>query len=204
MFDIPWGDESRWDDIRIDGFQSDPDTGGNPSGTIALYNVPDGEIFHDRSGHAFTKCADGSVQGAVVVTDGEVFAQWDGSTLVKYALVTDELIEAVREAGIRAARNAATWIADGTTPTDSIRGMLQGIDECDPVTMDALDALRPNLSGEWADDLTPVGLAVDILDMDGCDIPHDDIDTIADAWTQGVDDTFVEACETKLRKQLGD
>lgn len=114
---------------------------------------------------------------------------------------TPEHLAEARQMGVDAALAAASWIIDGNTPDDHIHRMVAWIDDCDPRADDYLPR-RPDLSGEWADDLTPNSLARDIL---GGDLDDDDpewIDAICDAWETGVSDTFDVECERILRAAI--
>lgn len=106
-------------------------------------------------------------------------------------------LEEAREMGARAARAVASWTCDGNTTQEAIRSTLDMLDIGDPEVSDHLPR-RPDLSGEFADDLTPVSLASDVLGVDGSHIDADDIEAIADAWEEGCSDAFELACEAEL------
>jgi len=98
-----------------------------------------------------------------------------------------------REAGREAAHNAASWI--GPVESNSARALLSMLSNGDPAVWDYLPA-APNLSGEWADDPTPLSLARSIT---GVSEPGGDaIDALADAFELAVADTFERACEREL------
>jgi hypothetical protein len=80
--EIPWEDDSRWGRFDVVAFERDPDSGEPPAGTLSLSEVFSPERFTDRVGRAFVKCADGPVQSAVVVFDGEFFMQAPADQLV--------------------------------------------------------------------------------------------------------------------------
>lgn len=61
---------------------------------------------------------------------------------------------------------------------------------------------EPNLSGEFADDLTPVGLVRVVTGEHIDDIQPEVADAIADAYEAGVSDTFEPECERILRAAL--
>jgi hypothetical protein len=103
------------------------------------------------------------------------------------------------EMGCERARHAASWIIDGNTSEDHIRRVLAMMDDGDPQYEQFLPA-SPNLSGEWADDLTPIRLVIEIAG-DGVD-PDPIIDGICDAYGRGVDETFEGECERILRAAL--
>lgn len=104
------------------------------------------------------------------------------------------------EMGVSAAKAAATWCVDGNTKHEAIVALVKMMDDGDPAVDDYLPA-RPGLSGEWADDPTPVSLARDIM---GDDYRTDDpmVDALADAYERGVSETFYEACEAEYRRAV--
>lgn len=112
-------------------------------------------------------------------------------------------IAAAHEMGCEHARNAASWVADGNTSEDSIRRLLTMLDDGDPEAEDHLPQ-RPNLSGEWADDLTPLALAESVIGYSISERTEaawlEVIDELSDAYESGVDETFSEACESELRR----
>lgn len=95
------------------------------------------------------------------------------------------------------AEAAASWTTDGNTSDRTARDVLAMIENGDPAMDDHLPAM-PNLSGEWADDLTPFSLAAEIVPRDVLDArePGDSlVDDLADAFERGVDEHFLPACE---------
>jgi hypothetical protein len=105
------------------------------------------------------------------------------------------------ELGKEHARNAASWVTDGNESDDSRLNKLSMIADGDPEVFDYLPR-EPNLSGEFADDPTPLSLARDIT---GQDDPDPDLtDTLAQAYDDGVSNTFLFSCEKELRGSLGD
>jgi hypothetical protein len=111
---------------------------------------------------------------------------------------TDHL-EAARELGIEHARNVATWAADGNSDPEGIRRVLRMLEEGDPAADDFLPAW-PNLSGEWADGMTPTILHREITGEEPREEDDTFLDEICDAYEEGVADTFQEACEAELRR----
>lgn len=109
-----------------------------------------------------------------------------------------DAIAQAREIGREAARNAASWIADGNTKPEAIAYVLELFDAGDPAVDDYLPA-RPNLSGQWADELTPHSLA-DLVGQTINDLQEGELDEICGAFEEGVSETFESACETELRK----
>jgi hypothetical protein len=108
-----------------------------------------------------------------------------------------------REMGRRDGLDAASWVIDGNTSAYHIEKTIKGLENGDPEAYDLLSALRPDLSGQWADDLTPGTLAYYITDMDSDDPGFDQIaDALADAYEEGVDETFEIECDRILRAAL--
>jgi hypothetical protein len=106
------------------------------------------------------------------------------------------------ELGVEHARNAASWVIDGNTSQEHIARAVAVLDEGDPALDDYLPR-RPNLSGEYADELTPGELAAEITGLDSDDPHFDELaDILADAYERGVDETFEAECERILRAAL--
>jgi hypothetical protein len=104
-----------------------------------------------------------------------------------------------REMGRQAGIAAASWVIDGNTSQEHIQRMVAMYDEGDPEYHDYLPT-RPNLSGEWADDPTPLSITTEIV---GDEVDPDPIvDAIAEAWEAGADETFEVECERILRAAL--
>jgi hypothetical protein len=113
--------------------------------------------------------------------------------------VTDAEVLAAFELGADAGRSAASWVIDGNTSADHVARVVAMLEAGDPEADEYLPA-TPNLSGEWADDPTPLSLARDITGED--DPAPDAIDALADAFERGVAETFVPECERILRAAL--
>lgn len=109
-----------------------------------------------------------------------------------------------REAGRTAGRAAGSDAADGNTDPDAIRETLRLLADGDPAVEQFLPS-RPDLSGEWSGDPTPASLIEDYLyhgEPEDADL--EDADALADAWEEGVSETFEAACEETLRGFLPD
>lgn len=114
--------------------------------------------------------------------------------------VPQEYLDSARALGIQHALAAAGWAVDGDTTAYHARRMLAMLEEGDPEAYDYLPR-EPNLSGEYADDPTPLSLARDITGEDDPD--PDTIDALADAYEDGVAEAFSPACESALRALAG-
>lgn len=99
-------------------------------------------------------------------------------------------------AGHEAGKNAASWVFDGNTTRETYEHVLKGIEDVDPMVMDMYRV--PDLSGEWADGMTPDALINEL----GIDPYSDDADTACDEWEQAVWDGFWEEVERVARYQL--
>ncbi len=103
----------------------------------------------------------------------------------------------------------ASWVIDGHTAHEAIVRVIALLDDGDDIA-DYLPA-RPNLSGEWADHLTPRRLYEEITGRDA----HSDatwnqdayqaaLESLCEAYEEGVDDHFYQECERVLRAALAD
>lgn len=102
--------------------------------------------------------------------------------------------------GADAALAAATWL---TLSVEQARSVL---DDIDPAVLD--DINEPNLSGEFADELTPdlladeVGLTRDELTI--CPEGDELVEAIATAWEEGRDLVWSNAVQAYALRLLGD
>src|ERR1700739_2806258 len=91
-----------------------------------------------------------------------------------------------RALGIEQAECAAGWAFDGNSTRDERARVLDMLREGDPAAWDYLPAM-PNLSGEWADALTPHRLFEQIVGREPeTDDDGDVIEALADAFENGV------------------
>jgi hypothetical protein len=115
--------------------------------------------------------------------------------------IMEEWTTEAKDLGASAARDAATWVTDGNSSAGHVRRLLTMLEEGDPAA-DGMLPNSPNLSGEWADDPTPLSLARDVT---GLDEPADEImDALATAFEAGVSDAFMPAVEAELRRFIGE
>lgn len=124
--------------------------------------------------------------------------------------MTDQVqawIQAARDLGAEHATSAATWITDGNDTDDSRRAKLRTIEN------DGIGAVicAPNLSYEWADDLSPHRLYGEITGRSHEDRIAEDEDSdgeimnaLCDAYERGVSEVFEDACVRELRGWLED
>jgi hypothetical protein len=117
------------------------------------------------------------------------------------------LIEA-KTLGIEHARSAATWTTDGNSDKDERARVLGMMRAGDPMADNYLPRV-PELSGEFADDLTPLSLCRRVLGTiepeqvqlweEGGENAHSTLmDELASAYEEGVSETFSAACEAQL------
>ena len=107
---------------------------------------------------------------------------------------TDQAANIGREHG----KNAASWVFDGNTTTDTYRWYARGIDEGDPEVMDSLR--EPSLSGEFAGEYSERGLERG-LERD-LELDEDEIDDAADAYNQAASEAFWHEVERIARDHL--
>lgn len=102
--------------------------------------------------------------------------------------------------GADAALAGASWLILSSEQARSV------LDDIDPLVLD--DIREPNLSGEWADDLTPELLAeqVGLTRDEVMFCPDDDqiVSELADAWEEGRDLVWSDAVQAVALRTLGD
>ena len=111
---------------------------------------------------------------------------------------TPSLEDRAREMGADHGRAAASWYFDGNTTDETYRATLAGIEEGDPVIMEALPSSP--LSGEWADDPTRATVLEDL----GVDPEDDTADDYLRAYEDGFSEASLHEIERIARFQVGD
>ena len=113
---------------------------------------------------------------------------------------TRDLISAARRMGREDASRAASWAWDGNTSRETAERIVQMLEDGDPEVYDLFAA--PNLSGEYAGDPTPQGLARDLGLED--DDPRSEwlVDELASAYEDAVSSVFWPAVERAYRAIL--
>lgn len=94
-------------------------------------------------------------------------------------------------------RNAASWVIDGNTSTQTARYLLDGINDGDPMVMDSVR--EPNLSGEFAGEMTPAMLASDL----GIPADSEHVAELEDIYLAHVSSAFWTAIEQDARRIVG-
>ena len=111
----------------------------------------------------------------------------------------DEIQERAYTLGEEMGKAAASWVFDGNTTRETYARVLKGVEDCDPEIMDMYRV--PDLSGEWADEMTPQRLANEL----GISYADDDAVAVAcEHWEYGVSDGFWHEVERVARLQLED
>lgn len=108
--------------------------------------------------------------------------------------------EESRRLGRQAAENAASWI--GPVECRAARELLGRIADGDPRADEYLPA-RPDLSGEWADERTPLSLAREVIGDERLGVTRlrdELVDALAEAFEEGVGEAFEDACVAEIRK----
>lgn len=108
----------------------------------------------------------------------------------------DDLLKRAEEEGYERGRAAGSWVLDGNSTDESARALLKGIEDGDPMIMDALPSAP--LSGEWADGLS----AADLLgwyDLDEeHDAAHDVLAALETGFQRGAQDEVARSARTIL------
>lgn len=122
------------------------------------------------------------------------------------------LSEACRASALRAAERlgqeaghaAGTWAADGNTSPEHARRVLAMLEEGSPESEAYLPAV-PNLSGEWAGELTPATL-LEACGVVWCSAELEEELTAAlcEAWEEAASEAHAHECERTLRAVLGE
>lgn len=113
-----------------------------------------------------------------------------------------------RKLGEDAGRAAASWTLDGNASREHYERLARMMDDGDPALEDCLPA-RPNLSGEWADAMTPRRLFETVTGLDAhaesswnFDGYQSVLEPLCEAWEAGVDSTFDHECERLVRQAI--
>jgi hypothetical protein len=107
-------------------------------------------------------------------------------------------INEAKALGTEHAESAASWTFDGNSDQAEWARVLAMMQDGDPAAFDYLPQ-QPNLSGEWADDLTPDSLYEQVTGKDASlAIGTVLIDALAAAYEDGVSEAFGPACEAQL------
>jgi hypothetical protein len=99
--------------------------------------------------------------------------------------------EKAAKLGTEHGRNAASWVTDGDTDDATYRRLFVGIEDFDPEVLDALP--HADLSGEWADGMTPKSLA------EACGYDwYEDEDFDSEALCDAYETAFEQACQDAI------
>lgn len=94
--------------------------------------------------------------------------------------------------------SAASWCVDGNTSQEHIAKVIVMLNEGDPAVDYELPQ-EPNLSGEFADDLTPAKLYEQITGREPCRASGTNMDVLNAAYEDAVSETFMPECERLMR-----
>jgi hypothetical protein len=117
-------------------------------------------------------------------------------SMARRILAIDDLIERAEQEGYEHGVGSGSWVLDGNSTDETARRLLQGIEDGDPETLDALPSSP--LSGEWADSLTPA----DVLAWFDLDDEHDAADDVLSAFEAGFSRGVVDEVERLARAIL--
>lgn len=115
--------------------------------------------------------------------------------------IVDYLSEA-KALGVKHAKNAASWCVDGNFDINERERVLMLMRDGDSEAYEYLPR-EPNLRGEFADDPIPLSIFRDIVGRSPDYDVEDDfnlMEYLADAYEEGVSETFSLACEKELIK----
>jgi len=118
----------------------------------------------------------------------------------------EDCLAAATDLGRAEGQSAASWVFDGNTDDAEYQRVLAGIDNGDPEILDELPAA--DLSGQWADGLTPDGLAelvasaVDGVDAVDLTSRSETLDRICDAYEGAFNDAVAREVEHIAREHL--
>jgi hypothetical protein len=118
----------------------------------------------------------------------------------------EQWIKEAKALGETHGRDAASYVYDGNSDVKERQKVLAMLREGDPAVWDYLPQ-QPNLSGEWADSLTPRSLFIEVTGLDAhaeatynVDAYGNVCDALCEAYEEGVSETFESTCETELIK----
>lgn len=116
--------------------------------------------------------------------------------MARRILNVDQIVEQAEQEGYDHGVTAGSWLLDGNSTSEAARRLLRGIEDGDPMVLDALPSSP--LSGEWADSLTPADvLAWYELDEDD-DAAGDVLRAFEDGFSRGVQDEAVRSATALL------
>jgi len=114
--------------------------------------------------------------------------------------IVDKCLVVARNMGKEAGANFAHWVAQDTSGgrctrnhKENARAVLESIESCDHTHM---DVRLPNLSGEYADEMTPAKLLEDVLWYtdaergEHTDEVEEALDDICSEWESGVSEGY--------------
>jgi hypothetical protein len=116
--------------------------------------------------------------------------------------LVDQAIAKAEKLGKEHGENAAQWVAQDSwggrvassrQSEENARAFLKGIEEGDPMIMDSYTP--PNLSGEWADSMTPRSLIEEVTEGEIM-VTEEEADAICQAYETEAANGFWQELET--------
>ena len=108
----------------------------------------------------------------------------------------DVVEEDARARGVEDGTAAGSWVLDGNSTEETARAILDGIEDGDPMILDALPSAP--LSGEFADGLLPR----DVLGWYGMSEDDDAADDVLRAYEDGFSEGVTDEAERSARAML--
>lgn len=97
--------------------------------------------------------------------------------------------------GYNDGRVAGSWAVDGTTSNETCAALLRGMEEGDPVILDALPL--PQVGGEWAGDPNWAEILREEECADADDARGDLFEVYCDAFARGVEEQVTSDCRAR-------
>jgi hypothetical protein len=116
----------------------------------------------------------------------------------------DQVTEQASKIGTEHGRNAASWVFDGNTSDGTYRRVLAGIEDGDPMIMDA--HRTPDLSGEFVGDYSESQLITEVGLGNRERMPDDDwteaVSEAATAYSDAASEAFWAEVERTAREHV--
>ncbi len=96
-----------------------------------------------------------------------------------------EAFEEIYAAGVSMGESAAAWLLDGNSTREEAQALLDGINDGDPLVLDALPTLT---LGEWAGDPTIEEIIDEVCGLDVSNISAEEIQDLFSAYNDGFSD----------------
>ena len=128
-------------------------------------------------------------------------------TYTKNDKLVDQAIAKAEKLGKEHGENAAQWVIQDSwggrvsSPQDreAAKAFLDGAEAGDPAILDSFNP--PNLSGEWADSMTPAKLIEEVTEGEIM-VTEEEADAICEAYETSAADGFCQELETSAANLL--